>query len=176
MSGTLHRPAGGRPARRRGSVRRRAEEARQERKAVVDLVRRSGQEARHQDTWRRCRRRLARPEGRRSPSRRGSSRHRRRRRADVERADLPRGARPRDDHRGGPGAQDVGEGGRGHQGADETGPDGHHQPGARPGYGDDPGRRRWATRRSRPSSTTPRRSSSTTPAMPASARSTVRRW
>ncbi len=46
----------------------------------------------------------------------------------------------RDHHRGRPRAQDVGQGRRGHQGADEARHHGHDQPGARPGHGDDRGR------------------------------------
>ena len=54
--------------------------------------------------------------------------------------DRPRRHDSRDDHRGRARAEAVGEGGGGHQGADEAGPDGHDQPGARPGDRDHPGR------------------------------------
>ena len=49
-------------------------------------------------------------------------------------------ARARDHQRRRPGAQDVGQGLRADQAPDEAGPDGHHQPAARPGNGHDPGR------------------------------------
>ena len=65
--------------------------------------------------------------------------------------------------RGRPRAQDVGEGRRGHQDHDEDGLDGHHQPGHRPGNGDDRRRRRWATSRSSRSWTIPRPSSPNPP-------------
>ena len=58
-----------------------------------------------------------------------------------------RSARARDHHRGRTGAQDGDQGLRGHQGADENGPDGHDEPAAGPGHGHDCGRRNGSHRR-----------------------------
>ena len=138
-----HDPQEGRHAgRARHGRRDRCQAGRQEvdqvREALVELGRRRRQEARAQDPQRRPGRwrpgRLARA-ARRPP-------WRAQRRLDLElrrpcRAAGAGGAHSRDDQRRRPGAQDVGQGLRGHQAADEAGPDGHDQPAARPGDGDD---------------------------------------
>ncbi len=106
--------------------------------ARLELVRGRREEARAQDPrrYRRCVR-LARSEG---PARRAWRRARRQGR-DAGRADRSRGLGAGDHHRRRSGAQDVGQGLRGHQDPHEDGPDGDDQPGPGPGHGDDRGRR-----------------------------------
>ena len=60
----------------------------------------------------------------------------------------PRSCRARNNHGRRACAQDVRQGGGGHQGVDEAGLDGHDQPGSRSGNGDHPGRGDGAQRKS----------------------------
>ncbi len=142
IKGTIHKPAR-RAGRARGAGRRQAgrQEVGQVREAVVELGRRRGQEARAEDPRRH--RRRSRP-GWRAPAR---PRPRRPQRRPMARPSSPPAEAvsqevhvPETITRGRSGAQDVGQGLRGHQAADEARPDGHHQPAARPGDGDDRGR------------------------------------
>ena len=112
---------------------------------------------------RRAARRRRRPRRLARAARRPPRRPQRRRAEHVHAAGRVPGAgsaRARDDHGRRPRAQDVGQGVRSHQAADEAGPDGHDQPAARPGDGDD--RRRGngphgARRQARRSGSLPRR-------------------
>ena len=139
IKGTIHKPKAAPGAPSTTTRQGRRQEAGQVGEAVLQLGRRRGEEACRAEDARRHRRRrptrLARTARRCPPWRRP-----RRQRPELHAAGRAAGAgsaRARDHLGGRPGAQDVGQGQRGHQAAHEAGPDGQHQPAARPGDGDD---------------------------------------